>query len=78
MFSQQKERAVKKALMLDQWISSRETKEIEEGYEVFSGAIKRVGDDFSWLAETLASLLIRSQRSGCVSVFLPRIASRSA
>lgn len=56
MFSQQKERAVKKALMLDQWISSRETKEIEEGFEVFSGAIKRVGDDFSWLAETLASL----------------------
>ncbi|MDP2267623.1 MAG: hypothetical protein Q8K46_00495, partial [Deltaproteobacteria bacterium] len=56
MLSQQKERAVKKALMLNQWISSRETKEIEEGYEVFSGAIKRVGEDFSWLAETLASL----------------------
>lgn len=56
MLAQQKERAVKKALMLNQWISTRETREIEEGYEVFSGAIKRVGEDFSWLAETLASL----------------------
>ena len=56
MLSQEKERAVKKALMMNRWISSAETKEIEESYEVFSGAIKRVGEDFSWLAETLASL----------------------
>ncbi len=56
MLSQEKERAVKKALMMNRWISNAETKEIEESYEVFSGAIKRVGEDFSWLAETLASL----------------------
>jgi len=56
MLSQEKERAVKKALMMNRWISKAETKEIENSYEVFSGAIKRVGEDFSWLAETLASL----------------------
>jgi len=56
MLSQEKERAVKKALMMNRWISPAETKEIENSYEVFSGAIKRVGEDFSWLAETLASL----------------------
>lgn len=56
MLSQEKERAVKKALMMNRWISNAETKEIENSYEVFSGAIKRVGEDFSWLAETLASL----------------------
>lgn len=56
MLSQEKERAVKKALMMNRWISKVETKEIENSYEVFSGAIKRVGEDFSWLAETLASL----------------------
>jgi DNA-binding winged helix-turn-helix (wHTH) protein len=56
MLSQEKERAVKKALMMNRWISQAETKEIENSYEVFSGAIKRVGEDFSWLAETLASL----------------------
>jgi len=56
MLSQEKERAVKKALMMNRWISPAETKEIENSYEVFSGAIKRMGEDFSWLAETLASL----------------------
>jgi len=56
MLSQEKERAVKKALMMNRWISNAETKEIENSYEVFSGAIKRVGEDFSWLADTLASL----------------------
>ncbi|MEI7639389.1 MAG: hypothetical protein WCJ37_18895, partial [Syntrophus sp. (in: bacteria)] len=56
MLSQEKERAVKKALMMNRWISKAETREIENSYEVFSGAIKRVGEDFSWLAETLASL----------------------
>jgi replicative superfamily II helicase len=55
MLSQEKERAVKKALMMNRWISNAESKEIENSYEVFSGAIKRVGGDFSWLAETLAS-----------------------
>ena len=34
----------------------RDAGEIENSYEVFSGAIKRVGEDFSWLAETLAAL----------------------
>ena len=56
MLSQERERAVKKALMMNRWITPAETKEIENSYEVFSGAIKRVGEDFSWLAETLASL----------------------
>jgi helicase len=48
-----RERAVKKALMMQQWISKIETKDIERKYQVFSGAIKKVGEDFSWLAETL-------------------------
>ena len=56
MLAQEKERAIKKALMMSRWISKAETKEIENSYEVFSGAIKRVGEDFSWLAETLAAL----------------------
>jgi len=56
MLAQEKERAIKKALMMSRWISKAETKEIENSYEVFSGAIKRVGEDFSWLAETLTAL----------------------
>jgi replicative superfamily II helicase len=56
MLAQEKEREIKKALMMSRWISKAETKEIENSYEVFSGALKWVGEDFSWLAETLASL----------------------
>jgi DNA-binding winged helix-turn-helix (wHTH) protein len=56
MLSREKERAIKKALMMNRWISPAKAEEIENSYEVFSGAIKRVGEDFSWLAETLASL----------------------
>jgi len=55
MRAQEKEQAIKKALMMGGWLSKTETKEIENSYEVFSSAIKRVGEDFSWLAKILAA-----------------------
>ena len=42
--------------MLHKWISPSETKDVENEYFIYSGAIKRVGEDFGWLAETLADL----------------------
>ncbi len=56
LFLDDKDRAVKKALMMQEWLSTAETKDIERNYQVFSGAIRKVGEDFSWLAETLAAL----------------------
>jgi helicase len=53
LYLNDRERAIKKALMMQQWISKSETKDIERKYQVFSGAIQKVGEDFSWLAETL-------------------------
>jgi len=52
----EEERAIKKALMLHKWISPSDTREIENDFFIYSGAIRRVGEDFSWLAETLADL----------------------
>jgi hypothetical protein len=49
-------RAVKEILMMNRWISPAEIKEVENSYEAFSCAIKRMGEDFSWLTETLAVL----------------------
>ncbi len=49
-------RAVKKTLMMIDWLTAAGTKDIEKKYQLFSGVIKRVGEDFSWLAETLAAL----------------------
>ncbi len=42
-------------MMID-WLTAAGTKDIEKKYQLFSGVIKRVGEDFIWLAETLAAL----------------------
>jgi helicase len=52
----EQERALKKALILYQWISSSPTREIEEAHNVFSGAIKKMGEEFSWLIEAISTL----------------------
>jgi len=49
-------RALKKALVLYHWISSAPTKEIEEAHHLFFGAIKKMGEEFSWLVEAIRSL----------------------
>jgi len=49
-------RAIKKALLLSEWVTSRATAEIEQAYGVHSGAIRRIGEEFSWLAEAAAAL----------------------
>ncbi|HEX9430601.1 MAG TPA: winged helix-turn-helix domain-containing protein, partial [Candidatus Bathyarchaeia archaeon] len=52
----EQERALKKALILYQWISSTPTREIEQAHQVFSGAIKKMGEEFSWLIEAISTL----------------------
>ncbi len=52
----EQERALKKALILYQWISSTSTREIEGAHNVFSGAIKKMGEEFSWLIEAISTL----------------------
>jgi replicative superfamily II helicase len=52
----EQERALKKALILYQWISSSPTREIEEAHNIFSGAVKKIGEEFSWLIEAISTL----------------------
>src|SRR5215510_7472579 len=52
----EQERALKKALTLYQWISPASTREIEEAHNAFSGAIKKMGEEFSWLIEAISTL----------------------
>ncbi|WP_168061050.1 DEAD/DEAH box helicase [Candidatus Manganitrophus noduliformans] len=49
-------RAVKKALLLQEWITSRSTVEIEQLYDLHAGAIARIGEAFSRLAEAASAL----------------------
>jgi DNA-binding winged helix-turn-helix (wHTH) protein len=52
----EQERALKKALILYQWISPASTREIEQAHNAFSGAIKKMGEEFSWLIEAISTL----------------------
>jgi len=46
--------AFKKTLLLYDWIGSREIRSIEQEYSLYRGAVKRLGEGFSWLADSLA------------------------
>jgi len=48
--------SIKKALLLYDWIGDREIKEIEEAYKIYGGAIRKLGEGFSWLADSLAAV----------------------
>ena len=46
----------KKTLLLHDWIGSREIRSIEQEYSLYRGAVKRLGEGFSWLADCLAAV----------------------
>ena len=49
-------RGIKKALMLSDWITPKGTPDIETAYALHSGAIRRIGEELSWLAEAAAAI----------------------
>jgi len=57
--------AVKRALCLYNWLSSKETIDIEKAFVIHAGAIRRIAEEFSWLIDTLAELFSVSKIS-CV------------
>jgi helicase len=48
--------AFKKTLLLYDWIGNREIRSIEQEYSLYRGAVKRLGEGFSWLADSLAAV----------------------
>jgi len=48
--------SIKKALLLYDWIGDKEIKEIEEVYKIYGGTIRKLGEGFSWLADSLAAV----------------------
>lgn len=49
-------KAHKKTAILLDWIAETPTKEIEERFEVWAGAIARIGEEYGWLGEALADI----------------------
>lgn len=46
--------AIKKALLLNEWIGERETREIEDTFRIYSGTISNMASHFAWLIQTMA------------------------
>jgi helicase len=53
-------KAVKKALMLQDWIDELPTRELEQRYETWAGSIRRIGEEYGWLCEGLAAICAAS------------------
>jgi helicase len=49
-------KAVKKALMMQDWIDEVPTREIERSFETWAGSLKRIGEEYGWLCEGLAAI----------------------
>ncbi len=49
-------KALKKALFLGDWIEEVRTKDIERRYQVWAGALRRVGEEYAWLVEALGAV----------------------
>jgi len=49
-------KAYKKALLLCDWIEEQETRKLEESYHVWAGAMRRIGEEFSWIIEALGAI----------------------
>ncbi|MFZ2330290.1 MAG: winged helix-turn-helix domain-containing protein, partial [Atribacterota bacterium] len=51
--------AIKNTLTMYDWIKGKELREMEEDYGILGGNLQKMGEGFSWLADTLSSLAER-------------------
>ena len=45
--------SLKKAVLLYDWIGDKGIRELEEGHKIYGGSIQKLGEEFSWLADSL-------------------------
>jgi replicative superfamily II helicase len=48
--------AVKKTLALLDWLSEKETAEVEQQHNLFAGTLKTIGEEYAWLVRAFAEL----------------------
>jgi len=49
-------KALKKALLMADWIAETPTQEIEGRYHTWAGAVRRIGEEYGWLVDALAGV----------------------
>jgi len=51
-------KAMKKTLLLVDWIDEMPVKELESRYSVWAGGIRRIGEEYGWVVDALAALAL--------------------
>jgi len=69
-------RALKKALILHDWIGTADTLSIEDRFGILAGIIKRLAEHFSWLVQSCAALAEILGSGGTMAEHLSRMALR--
>jgi len=48
--------SIKKTVFLYDWIGEKEIRELEERHKIYGGAVRKLGEGFSWLADALGGV----------------------
>ncbi len=48
--------SIKKAVFLYDWIGEKEIRKLEEEHKIYGGAVRKLGEEFSWLADALGGV----------------------
>lgn len=71
-------KAIKKALLLADWIAEVGTQDLEARYQTWAGAIRRIGEEYGWLVDALAGVARASgwadARSGALDTLANQLA----
>lgn len=71
-------KAIKKALLMADWIAEVRTPDLESRYHVWAGAVRRTGEEFSWLVDALAGVCRASGWRDARSTEMDALADRLA
>jgi ATP-dependent DNA helicase len=70
-------KAIKKTLLLGDWIAELPTKELETRYHVWAGGIRRIGEEYGWIVDALAAIALAcgwsEERAGALGKLADRL-----
>jgi helicase len=71
-------KTIKKALLMADWIAEVGTKDLENRYQTWAGAVRRIGEEYGWLVDAVAGVARASGWSESRSRPLDTLADRLA
>jgi helicase len=69
-------KAIKKTLLLADWIAETPTKDLETRYHVWAGGIRRIGEEYGWIVDALAAIALACGWSEDRAAALDHLADR--